>query len=136
MKQKFSSYSVNAVVLLTIGSGVLALHTSSDRPDGESKREYVLGFVMTLGAAALYGFILPLIEFTYQKAKQVIDYQLVMEIQMVMCLFATLFCIVGMLINNDFKACLFLLCYFTMRVIFFIYYASLVTVIILLSWNY
>ncbi|XP_017255156.1 purine permease 1 isoform X1 [Daucus carota subsp. sativus] len=104
VKQKFSSYSVNAVVLLTIGSGVLALHTSSDRPDGESKREYVLGFVMTLGAAALYGFILPLIEFTYQKAKQVIDYQLVMEIQMVMCLFATLFCIVGMLINNDFKA--------------------------------
>ena len=103
MKQKFSSYSVNAVVLLTIGSGVLALHTSSDRPDGESKREYVLGFVMTLGAAALYGFILPLIEFTYQKAKQVIDYQLVMEIQMVMCLFATLFCTVGMLINNDFQ---------------------------------
>ncbi|XP_074354234.1 purine permease 1-like isoform X2 [Apium graveolens] len=88
----------------TAGSGVLALHTSSDRPDGESKREYVLGFVMTLGAAALYGFILPLVEFTYQKAKQVIDYQLVMEFQMVMCVFATLFCIVGMLINHDFQA--------------------------------
>ena len=63
---------------------------------------------MTLGAAALYGFLAPLIEFTYQKVKQAIDYQLVMGIQMVICLFATLFCIVGMVIN---KACLFVLFY-------------------------
>ncbi|KAL8096369.1 hypothetical protein AgCh_037358 [Apium graveolens] len=104
VKQKFNSYSINAVVLLSIGSGVLALHTNSDRPDGESKREYIIGFVMTLGAAALYGLILPLIELVYQKAKQVVDFPLVMEIQMVMCLFATLFSTVGMLINNDFKA--------------------------------
>ncbi|KAK1367044.1 putative purine permease [Heracleum sosnowskyi] len=104
VKQKFSSFSVNAVVLLTIGSGVLALHTNSDRPEGESKGEYVLGFIMTLGAAALFGFILPLMELTYQKAKQVIDYPLVMEIQMVLCLSATLLCTVGMLINKDFNA--------------------------------
>ncbi|KAK1367049.1 putative purine permease [Heracleum sosnowskyi] len=104
VKQKFSPFSINAVVLLTIGSGVLALHTNSDRPDGESKREYLMGFVMTLGASALWGFILPLIELTYQKAKQVIDFPLVMEIQLYINLFATLFGTVGMLINNDFKA--------------------------------
>ncbi|KAL1814062.1 hypothetical protein ACET3Z_024127 [Daucus carota] len=104
VKQKFTSFSINAVVLLTIGSGVLALHTSSDRPEGESKKQYILGFVLTLGAAALYGFILPAIELIYQKAKQAVDFPLVMEIQMVMCLFATLFCTVGMLINKDFQA--------------------------------
>ncbi|WOH07039.1 hypothetical protein DCAR_0626468 [Daucus carota subsp. sativus] len=104
VKQKFTSFSINAVVLLTIGSGVLALHTSSDRPEGESKKEYILGFVLTLGAAALYGFILPAIELIYQKAKQAVDFPLVMEIQMVMGLFATLFCTVGMLINKDFQA--------------------------------
>ncbi|KAL8126484.1 purine permease 3-like [Apium graveolens] len=104
VKQKFTSFSINAIVLLTLGAGVLALHSSSDRPEGESKKEYILGFVLTLAAAALYGLILPLVELTYQKAKQVIDYMLVMEIQMVMCLFATLFCAVGMLINNDFQA--------------------------------
>lgn len=103
VKQKFTSFSVNAVVLLTAGAGVLALHTSSDRPKGVTKREYVLGFVLTLAAAALYGFILPLIELTYRKAKQVITYTLVLEIQMVMCLFATLFCTVGMLVTNDFQ---------------------------------
>ncbi|KAK2659842.1 hypothetical protein Ddye_006375 [Dipteronia dyeriana] len=58
---------------------------------------------MTLAAAALYGFILPLVELTYKKGKQEISYDLVMEYQMVMSLFATLFCTVGMLVNNDFK---------------------------------
>ncbi|KAL4311215.1 hypothetical protein GQ457_01G011410 [Hibiscus cannabinus] len=103
VKQKFTSYSINAVFLLTIGAGVLAMHTSGDRPANESNREYVLGFLMTLGAAALYGFILPLVELTYKKAKQEISYALVMEIQIVMCLFATGVCTIGMLLNNDFK---------------------------------
>ena len=103
VKQKFTSYSVNSVVLLTIGGAVLALHTSGDRPKGESEKEYVIGFLMTVAAAVLYGFILPLIELMYKKAKQRITYTLVLEIQLVMCFFATVFCTVGMLINNDFK---------------------------------
>ncbi|KAK9053930.1 hypothetical protein SSX86_025005 [Deinandra increscens subsp. villosa] len=103
VKQKFTAYSVNAVVLLTVGAGVLALHTNGDRPEGESEKEYVMGFVMTVAAAFLYGFVLPLIELTYNKAKQEITYTLVLEIQMVMCLFATIFCTVGMIVDNDFK---------------------------------
>ncbi|KAE8666781.1 Chaperone protein DNAj, putative isoform 1 [Hibiscus syriacus] len=84
VKQKFSAYSINAVFLLTIGAGVLALHSSSDRPENESNREYILGFLMTIAASALYGFILSLVELTYKKANQEISYALVMEIQMVM----------------------------------------------------
>ncbi|GKE06339.1 purine permease 1 [Tanacetum coccineum] len=103
VKQKFTPYSVNAVVLLTVGAGVLALHTSNDRPKGESKKEYTLGFVMTVAAGLLYGFVLPLIELTYNKAKQEITYTLVVEIQMVMCFFATAFCMIGMIANGDFK---------------------------------
>jgi drug/metabolite transporter (DMT)-like permease len=104
VKQKFTSYSVNAVVLLTVGAGVLALHTSGDRPEGESEREYVMGFVMTVAAAALYGLVLPLTELAYGKGRQVMTYTLVLEFQTVMSLFATLFCVVGMLVNNDFRA--------------------------------
>ncbi|XAR62115.1 hypothetical protein NMG60_11016739 [Bertholletia excelsa] len=104
VKHKFTAYSINAVVLLTIGPGVLALHTSGDRPKGESNRAYYLGFFMTTGAAALYGLILPMVELTYKRAKQAITYTLVMEIQLVMCFFATVVCTIGMLINNDFKA--------------------------------
>ncbi|XP_021900778.1 purine permease 1-like, partial [Carica papaya] len=104
VKQKFTSFSINAVVLLTVGAVVLALHTSSDRPGNESNKEYIMGFLMTLAASLLYGLILPLVELSYKKARQQITYALVMEIQMVMCLFATGVCTVGMLVNNDFQA--------------------------------
>ena len=107
VKMKFTSYSVNAVFLLSIGAGVLALHTSSDRPANESSKEYYLGFFMTIAAAVLYAFILPLIELIYMKAKQAITYTLVLEMQMVVCFFATIFCTVGMLVNNDFQVFLF-----------------------------
>ncbi|KAF8023365.1 hypothetical protein BT93_F0770 [Corymbia citriodora subsp. variegata] len=104
VRQRFTSYSINSVVLLTLAAGVLAMHTSSDRPAGESARLYYAGFFMTLGASALYGFVLPLVELTYKKAKQAITYSLVLEIQLVMCFFATAFCVIGMLINKDFQA--------------------------------
>lgn len=103
VKQKFTPYSINSVFLLTIGAGVLALHSSGDRPKGETKKEYILGFVMTVAAAVLYGFILPLVELVYNKSKQQITYTLVLEIQMVMSFFATAFCTIGMIVNNDFK---------------------------------
>ncbi|GAY34909.1 hypothetical protein CUMW_287040, partial [Citrus unshiu] len=90
VKQKLTSYSLNAVFLLTLGAVVLGLHTNGDRPDNESARQYLVGFLMTIGAAVLYGFVLPLMELTYKRARQEITYALVLEIQMVMCLFATL----------------------------------------------
>ena len=104
VKQKFTSYSINAVVLLTIGGAVLALHTSGDRPAGESNKDYIAGFLMTVAAAVVYGFILPLVELTYKKARQQITYTLVLEYQLIMSLFATIVCVIGMLINNDFQA--------------------------------
>ncbi|KAH0654989.1 hypothetical protein KY285_029871 [Solanum tuberosum] len=106
VKQKFTSYSINSIFLLTFGAVVLALHAKGDRPNGESKKEYVLGFIMTLGAAALYGLILPLFELMYKKAKQGITYTLVMEIQAVSCIFSTVVCTIGMIINKDFQVCL------------------------------
>ncbi|KAK6124978.1 hypothetical protein DH2020_041252 [Rehmannia glutinosa] len=103
VKQKFTAYSINAVVLLTVGAVVLGLRSNGDRPDGESKSEYLSGFFMTLGAAALYGFILPMVQLTYEKAKQPLTYSLVLQMQLVICVFATGFCTVGMLINHDFQ---------------------------------
>ncbi|KAF7138005.1 hypothetical protein RHSIM_Rhsim07G0207800 [Rhododendron simsii] len=103
VKQKFTPYSIIAIVLLTVGAGILAIHASSDRPEGESSKEYYIGFIMTVAASVLYGFVLPLIELTYKKARQAITYTLVLEIQLVMCFVATVFCTVGMVINKDFK---------------------------------
>ncbi|KAH0658358.1 hypothetical protein KY289_027106 [Solanum tuberosum] len=103
VRLKFTSYSVNSVFLLTIGAVVLALHSGGDRPEGESKKLYILGFIMTLAAAALAGLIFPLVELIYKKA-QAITYTFVLEFQIVYCFVATLFSTIGMIINNDFQA--------------------------------
>ncbi|OIW16896.1 hypothetical protein TanjilG_01761 [Lupinus angustifolius] len=104
VRQKFTPYSVNAVIMLILGAVILALNGSGDRTAGETQKQYVKGFVMTVAAAILFGFVLPLVELVYKKAKQPITYSLVLEIQFVVSLFGTLFGIVGMLISHDFKA--------------------------------
>ncbi|GAB2290720.1 hypothetical protein Dimus_024994 [Dionaea muscipula] len=104
VRQKFTPYSVNAVVLLTMGAAMLALHTSSDMPKDVTKGEYLVGFFMTLASAAMFAAMLPLLELTYKGANVEISYALVMEIQSVLSLSATLLCTVGMAIDNDFEA--------------------------------
>ncbi|CAL0328305.1 unnamed protein product [Lupinus luteus] len=59
---------------------VLAMHSSGDRPAEESTKTYVMGFIMTLLAAVLYGIILLLVELVY-KIKQEITFATVLEIQ-------------------------------------------------------
>ncbi|GAA0185597.1 hypothetical protein LIER_32885 [Lithospermum erythrorhizon] len=104
VKQKFTPYTVNTLVLLTIGPAILALNASSDRPEGESTRDYIKGFIMTGLAALVNGFVLPLMELAYKKANQEITFTLAVEFNMMMCFFATAFSTVGMLINKDFQA--------------------------------
>ncbi|KAI9088126.1 hypothetical protein K1719_030103 [Acacia pycnantha] len=103
VRQKFTPFSINAIVLLTVGAGVLALHSSGDRPKGVSTKQYVMGFVMTLVSAALYSFLTPMLELLYGKSKQPLTYSLVIQVQIVMSFTATVFCTIGMLINNDFE---------------------------------
>lgn len=84
VNQTFTPYSINAIVLLMAGVGVLAMNSNNDRPKGISKKCYTFGYFMCLATAAVYGFTLPLVELTYKKATQPITYTLVMEIQLVM----------------------------------------------------
>ncbi|KAJ0259828.1 Purine permease 2 [Hirschfeldia incana] len=103
VKQKFTPFTINAVVLITLGAGILALHTDGDKLAKETPKEYIVGFVLTLAAAILYGFVLPLVELTYKKVSQRISYALVLEVQLVMCFSATVFCLVGVLADGGFK---------------------------------
>ncbi|XP_074263613.1 purine permease 3-like [Silene latifolia] len=101
--QKFTAYSVNAVALLTFGAIVLALHVSSDKPEGETSLQYYSGFFLTLASSAFFAVMLPLIELAYKKAKQSINYSLVMEFQLVLSFSATLMCTLGMFASGDYK---------------------------------
>ncbi|XP_006826553.2 purine permease 1 [Amborella trichopoda] len=101
--QRFTAHTINAVVLLSLGSVLLGLRASGDRPEGVTGAQYGLGFVLTLGAAALIGLVFPLIELVYVKSKQIVTFGLVMEMLFVMSVVATGFCTIGMVINKDFQ---------------------------------
>lgn len=103
VKQKFTFYSINSVALMTLGAVVLGVHASSDRPSNVSNGKYLLGFFMTLVAAAVLGVIMPLIEVTYSKVCKAITFHLVMQMQFLVSMFATVYCTIAMLINKDFQ---------------------------------
>ncbi|KAH0710366.1 hypothetical protein KY284_011793 [Solanum tuberosum] len=104
VKQKLTVYSKLSVFLLIAGAATLALRGNGDRPAGVSVKEYVIGFVMTVMGAVCFGLMLSLIELIYMKAKNAISYTMVLEIQLIIGVSATVFCTIGMIINNDFQA--------------------------------
>ncbi|KAK9170280.1 hypothetical protein Syun_002420 [Stephania yunnanensis] len=104
IRQSFTPYSVNSVVLMTLGSILLGIRQNGDRPPGVTGGQYLLGFLMTIGAAVLLGLINPCTELAFIKAAKSITYSSVLQFQFCNGLSASLFCIVGMIINKDFAA--------------------------------
>ncbi|XP_026387464.1 purine permease 3-like [Papaver somniferum] len=104
VKQKFTAFIINAVVVMTLGSVLLGINIDGDRPIGVSKSHYLLGFILTLVAAALAGLIMPLIELAFGKAIRNLTYSSLLQFQLVLSLFSTIVCGIGMLVNKDFQA--------------------------------
>ncbi|CAL1358173.1 unnamed protein product [Linum trigynum] len=104
VKQNFTHYSINAVVLMTFGSVILGAHMDGDIPKGETKAKYILGFVMTIAAAAFHGFSITALEFAQRKSGVAVTFDVAMHVQFVVSLFATIFCTVPMVVNRDFEA--------------------------------
>ncbi|CAI0549245.1 unnamed protein product [Linum tenue] len=103
VRQKFTHYSINAVVLMTFGSIILGFHMDKDVPKGEPLSKYVLGFFMTIGAACFHGLFMTLLEYTQNKAGVPITFDIVMQVQFVISMSSTLFCTLPMIINKDFE---------------------------------
>lgn len=103
VRHKFTHYSINAIVLMILGSAILGLRMDGDRPNGVSDDKYMFGFFMTIVGAAIHGFMLPAVEYTHLKAGVPVTTNIVMQIQFLIMLFATSFCTVPMIINKDFQ---------------------------------
>ncbi|CAN1189181.1 Purine permease 3 [Linum perenne] len=103
VRHKFTHYSINAVVLMTFGSLILGLHMDEDVPKGQSHHKYVIGFFVTIAAAAGHGLFLTLIEYTRKKPGLPITFDIVMQLQFIMSMVATVCTTIPMIINNDFQ---------------------------------
>ncbi|PIA39503.1 hypothetical protein AQUCO_02600153v1 [Aquilegia coerulea] len=99
VKQKLSFLNLNSVVLITLGSILIALGSSNDRPKGTSHTQYFIGFFSILGAGLIFALYLPLAEIVYKKVH---SYEMVMEMQLVSQFAAQVIAIIGMAADGGF----------------------------------
>ncbi|KAH9300445.1 hypothetical protein KI387_012028, partial [Taxus chinensis] len=104
VRQKSTPYSINALIFLTFGRGILSFNDSSDRPEEVIRVHYVVGFILTTSAICIYGLILPLIELIYRETSPQITYTLVMEMQLIMSVCASVVCTIDMVVYKDILA--------------------------------
>ncbi|PKI35015.1 hypothetical protein CRG98_044600 [Punica granatum] len=88
---------------MTFGSLILGFNMNGDRPEGVSDSKYALGFFMTVTAGAIHGFIIPALEYTHLHAGVAVSFDMVMQVQFLISLFATIFNTIPMVINQDFQ---------------------------------
>ncbi|KAL5775866.1 hypothetical protein ACOSP7_013423 [Xanthoceras sorbifolium] len=99
VKQRITFSNLNCVVLLTLSSVLLALASSSDKPENLTKSKYFIGFFSTVGAGLLFALYLPVMETVYKK---VYCYSMVMEMQLIMEAAATTLATVGMALSGGY----------------------------------
>ncbi|XP_010519027.1 PREDICTED: probable purine permease 4 [Tarenaya hassleriana] len=99
VRQKITFSNLNCVVLLTLSSVLLALGSSSDKPAGLTRFKYFIGFISTIGAGLLFALYFPVVEKLYMSVS---CYAMVMEMQLVMEISATVLAMVGMVFDGGF----------------------------------
>ncbi|MCL7046788.1 hypothetical protein MKW94_002043 [Papaver nudicaule] len=102
IKQKFTPYSINAIAVIILGSVLLGITRSSDRPPGVTNSQYLLGFFLSIASAAIIAVILVGTQVAFAKANQAMTYPIALQFQVCLCFFATVSCTIGGLINKDF----------------------------------
>ncbi|KAL9242832.1 hypothetical protein vseg_016792 [Gypsophila vaccaria] len=100
VKQKINFLNLNCVVLLTLGSVLLGLSSSHDRPKGVTMAMYFVGYACTVGAGLLFALYLPIMEKVY---REVYCYAMVIEMQLLMEMSATALATVGMAVDGGFR---------------------------------
>ncbi|GLJ11987.1 hypothetical protein SUGI_0181540 [Cryptomeria japonica] len=100
-KQKITPSVLNSLVILIFSAVLLGVHSSSDRPEGVSNAEYIVGFVCTVAASAMYGLILPLMQLVFQRVIKKETFAVVIEMQIYTSIVATAVCIMGLFISRE-----------------------------------
>ncbi|XP_031279990.1 probable purine permease 11 [Pistacia vera] len=101
--QKFTSFILNSLVLLTISASLLAVNADSENTTGISRGKYVIGFLCTLGASATYSLYLSLLQLSFEKVIKRETFSVVLDMQIYPSFVATCGCVVGLFASGEWK---------------------------------
>ncbi|KAA8514973.1 hypothetical protein F0562_018240 [Nyssa sinensis] len=102
--QKFTPFTVNSIVLLTISSILLVCNTDLSNSNGVSKGKFAIGFLCTVGAAAGSAFILSATQLSFRKFLKIENFRTVLEVIILESLFATCVILVGLFSSGEWKS--------------------------------
>ncbi|MCL7042671.1 hypothetical protein MKW94_003000 [Papaver nudicaule] len=100
-RQKFTILILNSVVCLTLSVSILAIGSESSESTKVSKGLYILGFISTLGASALYSLLLSLMQLSFDKVFRRMTFAVVLDMQIYTSIVATCACIVGLFVSGE-----------------------------------
>ncbi|KAJ6971875.1 purine permease 11 isoform X1 [Populus alba x Populus x berolinensis] len=101
--QKFTALILNSVIILSFSSALIAVNDDSGGPSGVSKWKYFLGFLVTLGASAVYSLLLSLMQLSFQKVIKKETFSVVLEMQIFTSLVATCVSVAGLFASGEWK---------------------------------
>ncbi|XP_031482420.1 probable purine permease 5 [Nymphaea colorata] len=100
---KLNSSAINAIVIITAGTVLIGLDSSSDRLPGVTNKQYAVGFIWDILGSALHGLIFALSELLFMKILGRRSFHVVLEQQTIVSLLAFVFTTIGAAVNKDFK---------------------------------
>ncbi|RZS13761.1 hypothetical protein BHM03_00045391 [Ensete ventricosum] len=103
VKNDLNLSSINAIVIITAGTVIIALDSESDRYPGITGKQYTLGFIWDILGSALHGLIFALSELVFLKLLGRRSFHVVLEQQVMVSLLAFVFTSIGLVVNNDFQ---------------------------------
>lgn len=101
--QKFTSFILNSLVLLTASAALLAVNADSENSSGVSKGKYVIGFLCTVGASATYSLYLSLVQLSFEKVIKRETFSAVLDMQFYPSFIATCGCVVGLFASGEWR---------------------------------
>ncbi|KAB2595176.1 purine permease 11 [Pyrus ussuriensis x Pyrus communis] len=83
---------------------LIAVNDDSGGPTGVSKGKYILGFICTIGASALYSLLLSLMQLSFQKVLKKETFSVVLEMQIYTALVATCAATIGLFASGEWRS--------------------------------
>ncbi|KAE8665436.1 putative purine permease 11 [Hibiscus syriacus] len=102
--QKFTALILNSVVILSLSAALIAVDDDSEGPSGVSKKKFLIGFLATLGASALYSLLLSLMQLSFQKVLKKETFSVVLEMQIYTSVVASCVSVVGLFASGEWKS--------------------------------
>ncbi|KAK8509918.1 hypothetical protein V6N13_093756 [Hibiscus sabdariffa] len=102
--QKFTALILNSVVILSLSAALIAVSDDSEGPSGVSKGKFLIGFLSTLGASALYALLLSLMQLSFQKVLKKETFSVVLEMQIYTSVVASCVAVVGLFASGEWKS--------------------------------